>query len=127
MAKIVAAEEIPAEGDVTFTLAAGSFDLGADGYETDDRQLISEAAVHPWLNVEYDESEAPVAAFRPGTVPPEEDALSTQNSVAFDEDLVAKARAEALGETEETEDQAEPTTDEVFESVDAPTQEVDTY
>jgi hypothetical protein len=95
MANVVPSELAPDEaqtyslGNVTFELATG------DSYETDDREVIANAVVHPWLNVEYAEGEEPVSRFRPGTVAPEDDALGTAQSIAFDPEAVEAAAAEA--------------------------------
>jgi len=54
MAKISPSELHPAE-TIVHTLANEQFKLTAKGtYETDDPIVISNAEVHPWLNVEYD-------------------------------------------------------------------------
>lgn len=101
MAKILTSDQAPSE-DVTYTFPSGSFEVASGGsYETDEYALAREAAVHPWLDVEYDEGENPQPAFRPGTVPPEDDALSAENSIAFDPEEVAKEREEALGDQPE--------------------------
>jgi hypothetical protein len=57
MAKIVHSDDAPTEA-VHYSLAGVEFDLGgksdAAAYETDDAEVISNAAVHPWLAVEFD-------------------------------------------------------------------------
>lgn len=66
MAKIVHSDLAPAEV-VHYSLAGAEFDLGGrkKAFETDDREVISDARVHPWLSVEADASNAPAADDAP--------------------------------------------------------------
>lgn len=93
MANVTPSQLHPAE-EVRYSLASAEpFTLSPGGsHKTDDRTVIAEASAHPWLAVEYDAAEAPVAAFRPGQIAPEDDALSALNSVAFDPEAVKRDR-----------------------------------
>lgn len=98
MATVVPSDLAPAE-DLLYILGGVDFELGVGGsYETDDRDVLANAEVHPWLKVEYDESEAPITRFRPGTVAPEDDVLGKANSIAFDPEEVQKAADAAAAE-----------------------------
>lgn len=98
MAKIVANENAPAENAV-YSVPGAEFTLKQGGsYSTDDRAVLVEAEIHPWLSVEYDKSEAPQPAFRPDTVSPADDALSAEHSEAFDPKAVARDRELVLGD-----------------------------
>lgn len=87
MAKIVLSELAPAEA-VHFSFAEGEFTLGgksdAKAFETTDRALLSNAAGHPWLDVQYDESEAVDPTFVDNQVRPEDDVLSASGPRAND-------------------------------------------
>lgn len=93
MAKIVLSDEAPQGEAVTFSL--GNAEPFQAPHETDDQVLIASAAVHPWLEVERDAEEEFAVEAPEQHIKPADDALSAQNSVAFDPDEVAKAREEA--------------------------------
>ncbi len=99
MATIVPSKLHPDE-EVVHQLAQDSFKLDAGGsYETDDRAVISNAVVHPWLDVEYADTEIE-AHYRPDSVEPSKDVLGAAQSVAFDADAIA-AVLEEYAEVEE--------------------------
>lgn len=57
MARILPNDLAPDEV-VHYSFAGVEFDLGAgDAYETEDRQVLGNADVHPWLTVEYPQVE----------------------------------------------------------------------
>lgn len=85
MAEIVLTDAAPTDdGTILFGLATGSFELDSGGsFKTDDRALLGEAEVHPWLEVKYDDAEVSQPTFRESSsVAPEDDVLSAQNSKA---------------------------------------------
>lgn len=92
MAKIVLSEEAPQGEAVTFSLGNESFEAP---YETNNPVVLAGADAHPWLAVERDAEELDKVEAPEQHVKPEDDALSAQNSVAFDAEAVAAARAEA--------------------------------
>lgn len=92
MAQIVLSDKAPDEA-VTFSL--GNAEPFEAPYETDDQSVIAGAEAHPWLTVEVDPEAVDKVEAPEQHVSPEDDALSAQNSVAFDPDEVAKAREEA--------------------------------
>ena len=99
MATIRPNDHAPAE-DVRYTFPTADIDLGPGGsYETDERDVLSAADVHPWLTVEYpvlDEADIP---HRDPFVPFDEDPLGGLNAnVPFDLDEVIKAEAAKLDE-----------------------------
>lgn len=61
-----------APGDtVRFLLGSEEFELAPGGsYETDNRLILSDAEVHPWLNVSYEDEVAPEEAPEPAPVTP---------------------------------------------------------
>lgn len=78
MAKITQNADAP-DGVVTYGFADGDFQLGGAkrSFETDNRSIISDAAVHPWLIVEEDstpDAPAPVAPVVINTPNTEDDA-----------------------------------------------------
>lgn len=94
MATIRPNDNAPDEA-VKYIFPLEAFDLvPGDEFKTDDRNTLSAAEAHPWLDVEYEEfpelSETPA---RKG-VPYEDDVLTSPNSIAFDPEEVLKARAE---------------------------------
>lgn len=94
MATIVPSQEAPSEA-VTYSLANETFELDAGGsFETDNRAVISNANAHPWLEVEEDPALVTDAEDE-SDYDPSKDALSAENSIAFDPVEVAKAREEA--------------------------------
>lgn len=64
MAKIVLSESAPSEA-VHFVFGTAEFDLGGrkKSYETNDADLLSNAAAHPWLSVERDPVELLSGAY----------------------------------------------------------------
>lgn len=87
MAKIVASKIAP---DEEFTVSVGA-GLMKPGDTTDDRNLLIEAEVHPWLAVEYDKVEMLGGDVIPPSVDPKEDPLSIQGPQAalpFDPEAV---------------------------------------
>jgi hypothetical protein len=114
MATIVPNDSAPADLS-TVSLANEVLDLSGGSVESEDREVLAAAEVHPWLAVEYPEVEANEAeAVRVESVRYEDDALSAPNSVAFDPDEVRAVedakREVALGRTalEAGLDQGEP-------------------
>jgi hypothetical protein len=90
MATIRPNDNAPAE-EAKYIFAAATFDLAPGGsYETDDRSLLSDAEIHPWLEVEYPEVDEAAYARESKSVPYEDDALAAVNSVAFDADEIRK-------------------------------------
>lgn len=107
MARISKSDKAP-EAEVQFSLGpAAAFSLGgADAtYETDDRDAIGEAIVHPWLNVEFD---AP-AEQAPEDAPPVEAPFAIEagrdqsDERPADERAVAETFAEADTDVEAAE------------------------
>ncbi len=96
MAKIVATDVAPQE-EIEYALVGESFTLSDGSYETDDRDVLVEAEAHPWLSVEWDRDESGEGTYRPDTVAPEDDALSSQNTEAFDPEAIARDREAVLG------------------------------
>lgn len=90
MAKIVTNELAPKDVQ-SFSLANENFEAP---FETNDPVVISNAAAHPWLDVEYDKETAVAPQFVDRQVSPADDAHSAQNSVANDPKAV-KAALEA--------------------------------
>lgn len=92
MAKIVHSDAAPSEA-VHYTIGSAEFDLsGRKSYETKDQDVISSAAVHPWLTVQYDKVEMIQGAYVE-QVRREDDPMAAPNSIANDPDEVRKAEA----------------------------------
>lgn len=90
MATIRPNDNAPA-GEVEYNLPTAKFTLGSgDSYETEDRTVLSDAAVHPWLTVEYPEVDEALYARPSKSVPFEKDYLGPVNSVAFNLNEVRK-------------------------------------
>lgn len=90
MATIRPNENAPAE-DVHYVLPTASFDLGEGGtYESDERAVLSAAADHPWLTVEYPEAASEVYTRPSKSVPYTEDPYSEYNDHSNDPELVAE-------------------------------------
>lgn len=99
MASIVLSSDAPQE-DYSFSIGSTEFGISPSGkYETSDKDVLATAEAHPWLEVEYDKSEKPIAAYRK-TVKPEEDVLAAANSVAFDPAHIKADREAVLGTDE---------------------------
>lgn len=76
MATIRTNDHAPDEA-AKYILPLETFELGPGGsYETDNRNTLSNAEVHPWLEVEYPEVKELGSALESRSVPPEEDAYS---------------------------------------------------
>lgn len=88
MAKIVTNELAP-EGAVRFSLAAVDFEVP---YETEDRTVLSNAAAHPWLSVEYPDRPESEGVFIDRQVKAEDDPLSRFNDNSNDPEAVAADR-----------------------------------
>jgi hypothetical protein len=88
MAKIVASDAAP-EGKFRISLANEEIDKLP--YESDDAVVLANAEAHPWLAVERPEVEELGVVAGDLQLRPEDDALSAQNSVAFDADAVKAA------------------------------------
>lgn len=114
MATISPNDHAPDEA-VHYSLANADLDLGpGESFDTNERDILSAADVHPWLTVEYpvlDEADIP---HRDPFVPFDEDPLGGLNAeVPFDLDEVIKAEGEKLAEyqplaVEPQLDQSEP-------------------
>lgn len=90
MGKIRASDKAPAT-DLNFVLGNSDFELAQGAtYETDDPATISSARSHPWLVVEDDVTDTVEYNTEDRQVKPEDDALSVQNSVAFDPEEIRK-------------------------------------
>lgn len=88
MATIRPNENAP-DSPVKYLLGSVEFDLSPGGeYETDDRTAISDASVHPWLDVELPVSEELSVERTSKSVPYADDVLAAVNSQAFDPDKV---------------------------------------
>jgi hypothetical protein len=92
----------PAE-DVKYIFPTVTFDLASGGtYETDDRDALAAAMDHPWLTVEYPAADEAAFTRVSGSVPPQEDRLSSlfkDGSDAFNADKVREtelAKADEL-------------------------------
>lgn len=96
MATIRTNDHAPDE-EAKYILPLETFDLGpGDSFETENRNTISNAEAHPWLEVEYPEfPELGGVGREAGSVAPEDDVLSEENSLAFDREQIAKDNAEA--------------------------------
>lgn len=96
MAKIVLSELAPDEA-VHFSLGNAEFDLGGKSgkksFETADREVLGNAASHPWLSVETDPADELGGLFVPHGVPADQDVLSAQGPRAADAFDPAKVRA----------------------------------
>lgn len=99
MAKIVLSDQAPSGESIHFSLANVDFDLGGSGkgskksYDTDDRTVLSNAAVHPWLAVEYDQVDEVGLAAPSTQVAPQDDVQSAAGpraNIAFDADEIRK-------------------------------------
>lgn len=97
MAKIVLSDTAPNEAK-SFSLANANFDVP---YDTTDPVVIANALAHPWLDVEFPKPFEVEGQFREPSVRPEDDALSSFNSVANDPAAV-KAHFESLAEEVDT-------------------------
>lgn len=102
MAKILLSDRAPSGEAVTFSLAGTElFQLsGSESFTTEDGVAIRAAESHPWLKVERD-PESVVGGSYFEQVAPADDALSAQNSVAFDVDKIREteeAKREDLGQ-----------------------------
>lgn len=92
MAKIVLSDQAPSE-KVHFSLADADFDLGGNAkqsFETDEPAVIANANSHPWLEVDTEGVEV-VVRYRPGSVDPANDPLSSEGpnaALPFDEKAV---------------------------------------
>lgn len=66
MASIILSDNAPKDQQIHFSFAGVEFDLGGSvaNYETDDRDVISNASSHPWLKI------APAAKAAPAPTPP---------------------------------------------------------
>ena len=75
MAKITQNADAPA-GVVTYGFADGDFQLGGAkrSFETDNRSIISDAEVHPWLSVDEDSAPDVPAPVTPEPTNTEDDA-----------------------------------------------------
>lgn len=100
MAKIVPSSLAPSE-PLRFTLAATSFELGGSktsAYETDDPDVLIEARIHPWLDVQVDKVEAVEGLFVQ-QLDPAKDPLSSAHEnarLATDPEAARKFQAEQL-------------------------------
>lgn len=96
MAKIVLSDLAPAEA-IHFSLGNAELDLGGKSgkksHETLDRELLSNAAAHPWLTVETDPGEEAGGQFADPHVAPVDDLQSAANQRAADPFDPAKVRA----------------------------------
>lgn len=100
MPKIVVDSDHAPDGFKTLSIGNAELDFSSGEVETTDPVVLSNAQSHPWLKVQHSEEESYRAPEREPFVRPEDDALSVENSVAFDEDKIreteeAKAEAEA--------------------------------
>lgn len=90
MATIRPNDIAPSE-EVKYILSTDTFDLAAGGsVESTDRKILTDAEAHPWLKVEYPETEKFDFQRPSHSVPYEDDALAALNSVAFDPEEIRK-------------------------------------
>lgn len=96
MAKIVLSKDAPNEVS-EIVLAGRKLDVkrGAS-VEEESRDVLIDAETHPWLEVQYESKKAEYA-FRDYRRADKDDALSAENSVAFDSDAVKRDREAVLG------------------------------
>lgn len=97
MATITTNDHAPDEV-AKFILPLETFDLGpGDSFETTNRNTISNAEVHPWLEVEYPKYDELSSGGRESkSVPPSEDAYSADGPRAeepFDPEAIARDNA----------------------------------
>lgn len=104
MPHIVPNAEAPKDS-VHYSFGSGEFDLApGDKFETASTGLVAEALSHPWLDVEYDDADLPVATYVPSNVDPTKDPLSASNpaTAASTDPAAAKAfEAEKLAAFED--------------------------
>lgn len=103
MASIVPNENHPQETILHSLGGSEYFELSAGGsFETDDRDLLSNASIHPWLDVEYDVEETEDFTVARPSLDPEDDALSSENDPSFDIERVRAAHNAAIGVDDHT-------------------------
>jgi hypothetical protein len=96
MAEIVTNDLAPKDDTLTFSLANVEFQTP---YETDDRDVLANASVHPWLDVKYPEVPADEGVVFQNQPTPAEDPLSRVNDDSNDPAAVAAAREQAVDPT----------------------------
>jgi hypothetical protein len=89
MAKIVLSDKAPKDAK-HFSLANAEIEVP---FETDDPQILGDADVHPFLDVERDPVDV-IAGVLANPLDPKDDVLSRANSVANDPDAVRAAAEE---------------------------------
>jgi len=84
--------DLAPDEQVHYSFAAAEFDLGGKQkpHYTDVLSVITEAQAHPWLSVEFDETEQAHGDFV-DQLKPEDDVLSWATSVANDADAIRAA------------------------------------
>jgi hypothetical protein len=87
MAKIVLNDAAPSDDTLAFSFA-GVEEAFQAPYETDNREAISNALAHPWLEVEYDAEDVVDPDEFDTRLRPEDDALSAVNDHSNDPDAV---------------------------------------
>jgi hypothetical protein len=91
MATIRPNDNAPSDA-VKYIFPLETFDLAPGGeHETEDRNTLSAAEAHPWLEVEYPEIEELAVTRGSRSVPYSEDVLAAPNSQAFDVEAVRAA------------------------------------
>lgn len=99
MAKIVLSDVAPKDDTLSFSLGQES---GIEvPYETDDRELLANANAHPWLEVEYDETQEAGGVFIDNQLSPADDHLSAVNDHSNDPDAVRAEIERRLAEVED--------------------------
>ena len=97
MATIRPNDNAPAE-EAKYILPTVTFDLAPGAsFETDDRDALAAAEVHPWLTVEYDEAAQVNYEREDRSVPYAQDVLAAPNSVAFDPEAIREAEEAKRG------------------------------
>jgi hypothetical protein len=94
MAKIVLSDAAPSES-IHFSFSAVEFDLkGKQTYKTDDLEVITNATVHPWLDVTPDEGLTSEPQYV-DQIDPKDDPLSAVNQQANDPKAIKAADEKA--------------------------------
>lgn len=91
---MISHSELAPDEAVTYSLGMVEFRLDGrtKSYETDNQDALANANAHPWLTVTYPEIKSVEGTFT-DQLSPEDDVLSSHNSIANDPAEIAKALA----------------------------------
>jgi hypothetical protein len=94
MAKIVLSDLAPAE-QVHFSFSGVEFDLsGKKTYESDDSSVLTNAEVHPWLDVKYEAADVVQGEFH-DQLAPEDDPFSSKGGSKANDPEAARIELES--------------------------------